>query len=385
MMRTLVVSTNVLDPVSTKLRGLVRTLVDSQGPVATTFDKAHDVLSEVQPELLVVVIPHAADDGLEMVRTLRRGMPGYLMAVGEASNPKLILRALQSGADHYVDQSDLEGELEAAVNRLRIKQEAVSPTGRLLTVLGASGGVGASTLAVNVATVLAKAHGKSCVLDLKPGRGDLAALLDLKPQFDLADLCLNVARLDRAMFEKMLVTHASGVHLLGAPQMFGDTRVVTAPGGRPGAGAGPQDLSATWSSTWKTASTRSRCWRSARPPRSSWSPGSTSPRCGTPAASSSMSRELDVARNHVRVVVNRYGQPNELPVAEAEEALGQKLAHFVPDDPKTVNAANNTGVPAVLKEPAAKVSQSIAQLARRRSLKRRTDVGDAPAWRPAAR
>src|SRR5439155_23345564 len=181
-------------------------------------------------ELVVVGLWPEPDQGLEAIRQLRRAVSCQIVAVGEVSDPKLILRALQHGADHYVDSGELETEIEAALARLKLKQEGAAPAGRILAVLASSGGSGASTLAVNLATLLAKEHQKCALLDLNPGRGDLAALLDVKPQFNLADLCLNVGRLDRAMFEKMLVAHASGVHLLGAPQMFGDTRVVTAQG-----------------------------------------------------------------------------------------------------------------------------------------------------------
>jgi pilus assembly protein CpaE len=75
-------------------------------------------------------------------------------------------------------------------------------------------------------------------------------------------------------------------------------------------------------------------------------------------------QDLDVPRERVRVVINRHGQANELPVDEAEEALGEKLAHFIPDDPKTVNGANNAGLPVVLRAPKMKVAQAISQLAR---------------------
>jgi hypothetical protein len=61
--------------------------------------------------------------------------------------------------------------------------------------------------------------------------------------------------------------------------------------------------------------------------------------------------QLGVSRDRLRVVVNRYGRPKEVPAAKAEEALGCKIAHYVPDDPKTVNRANNNGVPAVLESP----------------------------------
>ena len=64
-----------------------------------------------------------------------------------------------------------------------------------------------------------------------------------------------------------------------------------------------------------------------------------------------------------RLVVNRYGQPKEVPAAKAEEALGVKIFHFVPDDPRSVNRANNNGTPFVLETPSAKVSRSVTRLA----------------------
>ena len=60
---------------------------------------------------------------------------------------------------------------------------------------------------------------------------------------------------------------------------------------------------------------------------------------------------LGIDRDRVRLVVNRYGQPKEVPFAKAEEALGLKIFHYVPDDPKSVNRANNNGVPVVTREP----------------------------------
>jgi len=84
--------------------------------------------------------------------------------------------------------------------------------------------------------------------------------------------------------------------------------------------------------------------------------------------------DLEIPRKRVRFVINRYGQPNELPVGEAEQALGEKLVHFVPDDPKTINGANNAGIPAVLKTPGAKVSQSLVQLAKAAVERRRDEA-----------
>jgi pilus assembly protein CpaE len=76
-----------------------------------------------------------------------------------------------------------------------------------------------------------------------------------------------------------------------------------------------------------------------------------------------LTTELGISRDRIQLVVNRYGQAGEVPAANAEEALGVKVMHYIPDDPKTVNRANNNGVPMVLEKPSAKVSRCVANLA----------------------
>jgi pilus assembly protein CpaE len=362
-MRTVVVSGNSLDAVSSRLRDVLRTKVDDQGPTVAAFDDVDAHLAQAQPEMVAVVLSPDPERGLDVLRKVRRAMSGYVLAVGQTSEPKLILRALYEGADHFLDEAELETGLEAVLIRLRSKEDVQPPSGRLIAVLAASGGSGASTLAVNIATVLAKDQGKCALLDLKLGRGDLAALLDLKPTFHLADLCLNVTRLDRSMFEKMLVAHPSGVHLLASPQVYGDIRLVTPQG------VG-QALAQARRSFGHVVADMEDCFHEEQV-LTLQQASAILLVCRLDFTSLRNARRilehlsrLGMPPNHVKLVVNRQGQSNELPVAEAEEALGGGKAHCIPDDPKTINGANNTGIPVVLKSPSAKVSQSIAQLAR---------------------
>jgi pilus assembly protein CpaE len=361
-MRSLVVSAHAIDPVATRLRELLQEMSDGPGPSAGVYDDLERRLPLLEAELLAVVLCGDVVRSLAALRVARRLAPtACVLAVGQASEPKLILRSLHEGADHYLDQADLEAGLEAALSRLQSREEA--PAGRLLGILGASGGSGASTVAVNVATVLAREHGRCALLDLKPGRGDLAALLDLKPAFNLADICLNVSRLDRAMFEKVLAPHPSGVHLLAAPQVFGSTRLVTTQGicqaltlARRLFSYAVVDLEDCFHEEQVMALRQASAvllvtrldFTSLRNVR----------RVLDHLA------DVDVPGTRVRLVANRHGQPNELPVPEAEAALGGKLSYFIPEDARTVNGANNTGIPAVLKSPSAKVSLALAQLAR---------------------
>src|SRR5262249_58186499 len=73
--------------------------------------------------------------------------------------------------------------------------------------------------------------------------------------------------------------------------------------------------------------------------------------------------QLGFPNDRVRLVVNRYGQPGEVPAAKAEEALNQRIFHYIPEDAKAVNRANNNGVAVVLESPSAKAAKSVANLA----------------------
>jgi pilus assembly protein CpaE len=363
-MRTVVLSDNVFHPTSVKLREILQAKVDSQGPILATFEQAEDVLARHHVTLLVVVLSPDPEQALALCPKVRIAVAGAVLAVGQVSDSRLILRALHNGADHYLDEADLEAQMETVLARLQSREENFpAPTGRLFCALGASGGSGTSTLAVNLAALFARQEQRCALVDLKAGVGDLAALLDLKPTHTLADLCLNAKRMDRAMFESALVTHPSGVSLLAPPQQYDEIRLVTPAGVQ-------QTLTLARRLFPYTVVDLEDCFheeqviglRQADLILLVFRLEFTSLR--NTRRILEYLPEMGIDSERIRLVINRYGQAKELPAGEAEEALGRKIAYFIPDDPKTINGANNTGIPVVLKNPSVKVSQSIAQMAR---------------------
>jgi pilus assembly protein CpaE len=362
-MNTLIVSRNSSDPIALQLRGLLRSCVDGREPATRSYANVETGGLPDHVDLAMLVLSSDIDADLEVLRRMRRSIDGQVLAVGQANDSKVILRALQNGADYFLNQDDLEADFETGMARLRIKRGGQTPAGRLLTVLSASGGTGASTLAANIATIFAKDEQKSALIDLKAGRGDLASLLDLKPQFTIADLCSNAQRLDRTMFERMLVRHPNGVHLLGSPQLFQDIRRVTPAGVAEGL-----RLARTYFPC--VVVDLEDCFHEEQIVALR---DATSILLVTRLDFTSLRncrrileyfQDLELAAGKVRLVINRYGQPNELPVEEAEGALGQKLTHFIPEDSKTVNGANNIGIPVVTHAPNTRVAQAMAGVAR---------------------
>ncbi|HEX8200652.1 MAG TPA: AAA family ATPase [Isosphaeraceae bacterium] len=341
---------------------LLREGLDCPAASLVRLELASQRLTAAQPELIVVNLAPDPERGLGVLTKLRAGSQARIIAVGPESDLKLILSALRGGADDYVMESDLEGELATALQRWRSQQSAQATLGKLIAVVAPSGGSGSSTLAANIAAALAAQHRAVALFDMKLEQGDLAALLDLKPTYSLADVCQNAARMDRVLFERSLVRHSSGVHLLAAPRLFADIDQVTAEGVRQALTLARAtfpyvvvDLHPLFRD--EPASVIHQADVILVVLRLDFASLRNTRRCLDHL------ERLGITKDRVRLVVNRYGQPHEVPAAKAEEALGVKIFHFIPDDPKTINRANNNGVPAVLQAPTAKVSKSIAGLA----------------------
>jgi pilus assembly protein CpaE len=283
------------------------------------------------------------------------------LTLGPAES-KLILQALREGADLYLDEAEIESELLAALARFPVEPGSQAEPGRLICLLAPSGGSGSSTLAVNVATLLAKEHKTCALLDLKLAGGDLAALLDLKPSHTLADLCKNAARMDRVMLERSLVRHPSGVQLLAPPQNFADIQYVSPEGVR-------QAMSLARAAFPYVVADLDHSFHEEQTQVLRLADvillvlRLEIPSLVNVRRSLDHLERLGVNKDRVRLVANRYGQAKELPAAKAEKALGAKIFHYVPDDPKTINRATNSGIPAVIDAPSARISRSIAQLA----------------------
>jgi pilus assembly protein CpaE len=325
------------------------------------LDLATDHLAKGKPELIIMVLGPSTEHVLDVLAGLRRDDRTRVLIVGPGSS-KLVLRALRAGAADYVDAGDLEAELQAALRRLRDESAGRVGVGRMVAVLSPCGGTGSSTLAANVAIALAVEHKQVALLDLKLEAGDLATLLDLRPVYTLADLTQNVARMDRVLLERSLIRHDSGVHLLASPRTIPDIHYVTPEGVEQVLNLARvvfpyvlADVDHGYSEVQSRVIRQAdlllvvlrldfSALRNAR-------------------KSLDYIEHLGVDRNRIRLVVNRYGQPKEVPASKAEEALGAKIFHYVPDDPRSVNRANNNGVPFVLEAPSAKVSRSITRLA----------------------
>jgi pilus assembly protein CpaE len=148
---------------------------------------------------------------------LKRHHPSTgVLLVASKLDPALMLEAMRAGVNEFVTAPVTVPELQAAVKRL-LGHLAPATRGEIFAFIGAKGGVGATTVAVNTATALAKLSPESTLLiDLNVACGDAAVFLGAEPRFSVMDALENVQRLDTAYFSGLVVRSKGGLDLLGA-------------------------------------------------------------------------------------------------------------------------------------------------------------------------
>src|SRR3954447_24321616 len=138
---------------------------------------------------------------------------GVVIVISPTKDPELILRSMRAGAREFVLESDHE-ELKLAVRSQAQVTEQVDGNGAVITVFGAKGGVGCTTIASNLAGALAGAGARVCIIDLDFHLGDVLSFMDVAGNYSITDVLQNMGRLDRELLEQSMMRHPSGVNVL---------------------------------------------------------------------------------------------------------------------------------------------------------------------------
>jgi len=183
--------------------------------------------------LLDLSLPDA--QGLETLirtRTLAPALPIVVMTGLDDEN--LALRAVQDGAEDYLVKGQVDGAgvvrcIRYAVERYKRRAPAGggSPAARLIGVIGAKGGVGTTTVALNVAWSLAE-RGKSVIAaELRPDLGSFAMQLGYAPVENLAALTsLDAKEINPPAVEHRLSGFPYGMRVLFGPQKLDEFRPI---------------------------------------------------------------------------------------------------------------------------------------------------------------
>ena len=285
----------------------------------------------------------------------------------------VLMQAMRSGVKEFLAQPLDESEVKEALDRFKKRQDetdnsvvSIKP-GHVINVVGSKGGVGTTTVAVNLATSLAaKKDVKSVALiDLNMLFGEIPLFLEIKPKHDLSSLTNQIQRLDSTFLMSILSKSSTGVHVLPSPRHFNSnesldpkmmdrilelmTRMfdfIVIDGGQP-LNQMSLKLLATSDTVLLVSVLTLPCLSN------------------TDKLLRSLLTLGYPVDKLIKVVINRYLKNSEIVLSDAEDAINKKIFWTIPNDYRTTLSAINQGKPLAQVSQKAAITKNFVELADR--------------------
>lgn len=322
------------------------------------------VTSIMKPDLVLVDATDHEQHKLAMLEKLAQQYPqAALVLLTTHQSPDLLIAAMRAGVREVLTLPLAHEQFEEALNRITQKREGSIPKeGKVLSFISCKGGSGATFLASNLAYALAVlGHKKTLLIDLNLQFGDAALYLsDTKPTMTLADLCGQMNRLDAELLESSLIRITPNFGVLAASD-----------GPDPAVEIRPDHIEIILQLARKhydfVLLDIGRQINGVTIRALDGSDGiypvlqQTLPYMRDGRRLLDIFSSLGYRKEKIHLIVNRYENSAKLRTAEMERALGNTLAHCIPNNYEVVNESINQGVPALKLARNSSIGKALAE------------------------
>jgi pilus assembly protein CpaE len=334
------------------------------------YDFFFDVVMQTRPDMALVALDSDVSKGLALVARITQELSDCnVLVISASTEGSLILQAMRNGAKEFLSLPLKLEDVLSALERIRQTQMTRAGEGQVrscqvITLAGASGGVGCTSLAVNLGCILARGEQNSVVvIDLDFALGDSDVWLDIIPDYTIQDVAENITRLDYSLLKRSLTRHDCGVFLLPRPVQLDDNIKITADQLRRvvsllkttfthlvidiSKSFGPLDMAAmeTADNVLLVTQLDLPCLRNV-------------------VRLMQYLEHVEGLTDKIRIVVNRVGlEDTQISLNKALETIGREIAWQVPNDFATMVEARNNGVPLMMQAPRAKLTRALELIA----------------------
>ncbi len=197
------------------------------------FAQGLDIIKQLNPEIVILNIYPDQEPVFETARKITQIFPKIdLFITSRQADSIVVIRAMRAGAREFICQPVRKEELITAVSKAvqrkkQVKHDKTSNS-KVITILGAKGGVGTTTIAINMATSLALLTKKDViVVDLNLQFGCAALLLNTKTKYTIFDIVKNIDHIDITLIKKLLPKSSVGVSVLAPPHELESADMIT--------------------------------------------------------------------------------------------------------------------------------------------------------------
>ncbi|MBX3422080.1 MAG: MinD/ParA family protein [Pirellulaceae bacterium] len=363
----------LLDPIDSSreaikkmLLGLDMVWLDAE---CSRYEFFSDVIAQSTPDVCVVNLDADSDKAISVLNRVRSDAPTCCsLAVSRSTDGQLILQAMRAGAREFltspVGLEDMVGALERIAAAKFGGTSGRARSSQIIAICGASGGVGCTSLAVNLGCMLAtNPENTVALVDLDLAIGDADVFLDSIPEYSLIDVTQNISRLDFQLLKRSLTKHSSGLYLLPRPVQLQEVEMITPDSLRrvfgllkatfthilidTSKGFTPVDQAAFEFATdvLVVVQLDLPCLRNLVRLQMSFD-------------------QVEGLREKLKIVVNRVGlESGQIKLKKAKETIGRDIFFQIPNDYRTMVEVRNNGIPLLDQAPKAPITQAIQSLA----------------------
>jgi len=349
---------------------------------ASSGEEAVDLTGKLQPDILLMDINMPGMDGIATTERISATFPLtsiIMMSVqGEAD---YLRRSMLAGAREFLVKPFSSDELTASIRQVHVREKqkrgrmvipsqgggdaaANKKNGKVVTLFAPKGGVGRTTLAVNLAVALAGEQRQTVTLvDGSFQFGDVGVLLNLNPKNkSIIDVVADPASTDEDLVDTTLINHSTGIKVLLAPPSPEMAELITVDQIRRMMGRLRETNDFTVVDLWPHFNDVSLALLDM-----------------SDVILTVLTLEITNIKNvrlflevaeqlgygdRLKLVLNRADSAFGIRVADVENSVGRKIDHQVVSDGRTVVYALNRGVPFVWSNSQAPVSEDILKISR---------------------
>ncbi len=314
------------------------------------FTKAYNGVKELNNSLVIVDISEYPEQALNFISKITTEFSNCkVVALSDKPNVDLVIRAMRVGATDFLPlpliKKDFFEVLEKLYNDFTGGKQKKSKC-RVITVYSNKGGVGKTSVATNLALELSKITKENVALiDLNFQLGDVTTFLDLKPSFNISYMLQNLDKINEDFLLSTLEKYkGTSLYVLADPPYFKETDEISA-----------NSITKLFNILRETFSyvivdTSAGFDKKSMTALENSDLVLLTMIVNLPAIRNCQRcleffEKLELDKNKIQLLVNRFMESDEIKAEDVEEALGKKIYWKIPNNYFTMMSAINKGVP----------------------------------------